>query len=222
MELNVHTIGEIGKRFGISRSTLLYYDSIGLLSPSGRSAGNYRLYTEAEVRRMERINTFRNIGLSLDSIKELLQSDESSPSAILGRRLQSIGQEIGRLRRQQQIILKLLGTTHEPSLYGVMTKERWVKILSAAGLDEDGMQKWHAEFERSAPEAHQDFLESLGIEAREITLIREYSRAAGSYSTPPLETGRAGNKVPTKNRQRAARKSATGCAEEPRAAASPD
>ncbi|MFC1747364.1 MerR family DNA-binding transcriptional regulator [Pseudomonadota bacterium] len=38
----MHTIGEVSKRFSISRSTLLYYDAIGLLSPSGRSNANYR------------------------------------------------------------------------------------------------------------------------------------------------------------------------------------
>ncbi len=37
----MHTIGQIGKRFGLPRSTLLYYDAIGLLSPSRRSDANY-------------------------------------------------------------------------------------------------------------------------------------------------------------------------------------
>src|SRR5574344_1987818 len=49
---DMHTIGQIAKRFALSRSTLLYYDTIGLLSPSGRSQANYRLYTDNDVRRM--------------------------------------------------------------------------------------------------------------------------------------------------------------------------
>jgi hypothetical protein len=39
------TIGRLAERFGLSRSTLLYYDSIELLSPSARSDANYRLYS---------------------------------------------------------------------------------------------------------------------------------------------------------------------------------
>jgi hypothetical protein len=39
-------------------------------------------------------------------------------------------------------------------------------MLRAAGLDEDGMWAWYEEFEKSSPEGHQDFLESIGISLR--------------------------------------------------------
>jgi len=42
----MYTVGSLARSFGLSRSTLLYYDSIGLCKPSGRSAANYRTYTE--------------------------------------------------------------------------------------------------------------------------------------------------------------------------------
>ena len=48
----MYTVGQLAKLFGLSRSTLLYYDEIGLLSPSARSASNYRLYSEADIRRV--------------------------------------------------------------------------------------------------------------------------------------------------------------------------
>lgn len=172
----MYTIGQISKRFGLSRSSLLYYDSIGLLSPSARSEANYRLYTDAEVQRMEQIQIFRHTGLPLESIKELLQTDQSSPSAILARRLQSIHQQMLQLRAQQQVISKLLGSNQTLSEFAFMTKQRWVSMLAAAGLDEEGMWKWHAEFERSAPDAHQDFLVSLGIDPAELATIRQKSR----------------------------------------------
>ena len=57
-----------------------------------------------------------------------------------------------------------------------MDKERWIAILRAAGLDDAAMNAWHVEFERAAPEAHQDFLEALGIAPTEITRIRAASR----------------------------------------------
>lgn len=170
------TVGQIGKRFGLSRSTLLYYDAIGLLTPSGRSEANYRLYTDEDVQRMERIQTFRDTGLPLAAIKELLHADWSSPSTILAQRLQNISEEISRLRQQQQVIIRLLDPSQALADSSVMTKARWVSTLTAAGLDERGMDKWHAEFERAAPQAHQDFLESIGIERDEIMYIRQNSR----------------------------------------------
>lgn len=48
-------ITELGKRFGLSRSTLLYYDRIGLLQPSGRTEAGYREYTRSDADRLERI-----------------------------------------------------------------------------------------------------------------------------------------------------------------------
>ncbi len=59
----------------------------------------------------------------------------------------------------------------------VITKDVWVSILRAAGLDEAGMKNWHVEFEKSSPDAHQDFLESIGIGKHEISAIREWSRS---------------------------------------------
>ena len=43
------TVGRLARRFGLARSTLLYYDRIGVLRPSARSAAGYRLYDAGDV-----------------------------------------------------------------------------------------------------------------------------------------------------------------------------
>lgn len=171
----MYTIGQLSKRFGLSRSTLLYYDSIGLLPASTRSASGYRLYTEQALQRMLQVQTYREAGLPLETIQKLLNSSTDSTS-VLERHLQDLNAEISRLRQQQQVIIHLLNSPTALQSSRTMTKQRWVEMLRAAGLDEDGMQKWHAEFEQRSPEAHQDFLESLGIEAEEIKSIRQLSK----------------------------------------------
>ena len=55
----------------------------------------------------------------------------------------------------------------------MITKDRWVEIMRAAGLSDDDMHNWHRQFERLEPGAHQEFLESLGIDSDEIQRIRE-------------------------------------------------
>lgn len=172
----MHTIGEISKRFGLSRSTLLYYDSIGLLTPTGRSEANYRLYSDQDVRRMEKICLYREAGLPLEKIGSVLDDHENSTIHILESQLKAINRQIVALRNQQQVILKLLGGEEGLMRSRAMTKERWVDLLAATGLGEEDMQRWHAEFEKMFPEAHQDFLESLGIAQDEIALIRQWSR----------------------------------------------
>ncbi|MEW8205676.1 MAG: MerR family transcriptional regulator, partial [Candidatus Thiodiazotropha taylori] len=82
------------------------------------------------------------------------------------------------LRNQQQVIINLISNRDNLDKTRIVTKERWVEMLTAAGLDESGMWLWHREFEASSPEAHQDFLESIGINQAEIEMIRKKSRSA--------------------------------------------
>jgi DNA-binding transcriptional MerR regulator len=173
----MYTIGHLAKEFGLSRSTLLYYDSIKLFSPSGRSKSNYRTYTEDDRARLDRICTYRKTGLSLNDIGRIMKTrGKRGIVPLLEKQLDALHKEIRALRSQQHFILMLLKSSHALSRISVMDKENWIRLLESAGLDEAVRDKWHAEFERLAPQAHQDFLESLGIPAKEISLIRKYSR----------------------------------------------
>lgn len=171
-----YTVSQIAKKFGLSRSTLLYYDKIGLLSPQHRSGADYRIYTDKDDQRMEEISRLRNAGVSLQTIKKLIGGGSSQRAEILRRRLSDINDEISRLRRQQKFILGLLDDRALVGATRVLNKEQWVQYLRKAGLDEAGMKRWHTEFEMSSPEAHRDFLESLGLPDEEIRRIREYHR----------------------------------------------
>jgi len=168
-----YTISKLAGKFGLSRSTLLYYDKIGLLSPRERSGADYRIYTDEDYRLMEEIARLRNAGIPLRAIKKLAAGGASRRAEILHRRLADINSEISRLRQQQNFILNLLNDKKMAGSTRVVTKEQWIQYLRKAGLDEAGMNRWHAEFETSSPEAHQDFLESLGLPADEIRVIRE-------------------------------------------------
>jgi hypothetical protein len=82
------------------------------------------------------------------------------------------------LQIQQQITLTLLRHPglgdQEPAF--TLTREQWTAMLAAAGLDEEGMHRWHFEFEKAAPEAHHHFLLSLGVAEEIAGSIRAWSR----------------------------------------------
>lgn len=59
-------IGEVAERAGVSLRTLRHYDAIGLLPPSGRSEGGFRLYTEGDYRRLQTIQGMKALGWSLE------------------------------------------------------------------------------------------------------------------------------------------------------------
>ncbi|MBF0311751.1 MAG: MerR family transcriptional regulator [Magnetococcales bacterium] len=176
------TIGKLAKRFAVSRSTLLYYDRIGLLSPSLRSGSNYRLYAESDVRRMERIAMLKEAGLPLETIHALCDAPGTALEQELEAQLGRINREIAQRRAQQQLIVRLLKEKEVLAATRLMDKERWVALLEGAGMDDSAKCLWHGLFEQTAPEAHQDFLESLGIDAEEIALIRARSREWSALS----------------------------------------
>ena len=175
------TVSKLARRCGVSRTALLYYESIGLMPPPERSGGNYRCYSEADAERLSAIRAYRNAGLTLANIGEILKPRSGrggDASRILKRRLVELDAEIGALRAHQQAIVKLMG--HRAlGKAEMISKEKWVSIMKACGFSEEQMQGWHAEFERSAPEEHQEFLEFLHIPSAEIGEIRKRSREGG-------------------------------------------
>jgi DNA-binding transcriptional MerR regulator/SAM-dependent methyltransferase len=169
--MKTYHITELGRRFGLSRSTLLYYDRIGLLRPSGRTDADYRIYTKEDLARLERICFYRGAGLSLDDISELLENSNDDCS-ILEKRLHEISREIATLKAQQRLIagvLKKVASGHDIS---GLDSELWLSLQKACGLDKIALRRWHTEFERKSPESHHDFLLSLGLSEKEAIQIR--------------------------------------------------
>ena len=67
-------IGEVSRRSGLSVKTLRFYERRGLLLPSGRTPAGYRVYTEADLPRLDFIREAKALGLTLAEIRELVES----------------------------------------------------------------------------------------------------------------------------------------------------
>lgn len=66
-------IGELSKRTGATVETIRYYEKEGLLPEPSRSEGNYRLYREAHIERLQFILHCRTLDMTLDEVRVLLQ-----------------------------------------------------------------------------------------------------------------------------------------------------
>jgi DNA-binding transcriptional MerR regulator len=67
-------IGQVAARTELSITTVRHYDEVGLVTPSARSAGGFRLYTDADVERLLVIRRMKPLGFTLADMKELLDS----------------------------------------------------------------------------------------------------------------------------------------------------
>ena len=71
-----YTINKLAKLAGISTRALRHYDEMGLLSPVRSSSNGYRMYAQAEIDRLQHILFYRELGVPLDAIKQILQAKD--------------------------------------------------------------------------------------------------------------------------------------------------
>ena len=120
------TVGALANASGVTVRTLHHYDNIGLLPASGRTNAGYRTYDESAVDRLRTILTYRELGLGLDEIAEVLADDGDGVAALRSARRRT-KQRITRLRAIERALDAAItaderGTTMTPgeklSVYG--------------------------------------------------------------------------------------------------------
>jgi len=94
-----YTVNKLAKMSGISTRTLHYYDEIGLLSPERISSNGYRIYGQLQVDLLQQILFFRELGLSLEEIKEIIYSKTFDQTLALENHLTAL------YRKKEQIDL---------------------------------------------------------------------------------------------------------------------
>lgn len=181
----MYTVGRLAAKHGLSRSTLLYYDRLGLLRPSAGGQGDYRRYGPQEDRRLAQICLYRRAGLSLKEIARVLEAPDSRLAQALEGRLNELNQEMERLRAQQRFILGILRDPRAARRAGALDRQAWVELLAASGFGPQERQLWHAQFERLAPEGHREFLAFLGLEPQEAEQVRQHARSLLAQTAEP-------------------------------------
>ena len=97
------SIGALGKRTGTKVQTIRYYEQIGLMPEPGRTEGGQRRYGDAELDRLAFIRHSRELGFSLEAIRELLDLSDSPErscaqvDAVAQRQLKEVEARIARL-----------------------------------------------------------------------------------------------------------------------------
>ncbi len=92
-------VGELARRTGLTVRTLHHYDAIGLLRPSARTASGHRLYTPDDVVRLQQVLSLREIGFSLEEIREYLATRKTSPQEIIRLQVERLRERIAAATR---------------------------------------------------------------------------------------------------------------------------
>ena len=92
MDKTTYLVKELARLSGVSVRTLHYYDEIGLLVPSSRSEAGYREYSERDVLRLQQILVARELGLSLEKCRQLLDDPSVDRRSLLQRHRDELAQ----------------------------------------------------------------------------------------------------------------------------------
>ncbi|GAA0432609.1 MerR family transcriptional regulator [Streptomyces luteireticuli] len=98
-----YTVGQVSGFAGITVRTLHHYDRTGLLTPSERSPAGYRLYSEADLARLQQILFYRELEFSLEEIQVILEDPQATAVDQLRARHKRLGEQIAKLQRLVEV-----------------------------------------------------------------------------------------------------------------------
>jgi DNA-binding transcriptional MerR regulator len=127
------TVGQVAERFAVTVRTLHHYDEIGLLRPSRRSAAGYRLYTDADVTRLQHVVVYRRLGLALEDIGAVLDDPGADVAAHLRRQRDAV---MSRLDELSDLVVAI-DRALEAQMSGVQLTREEQKELFGDGFSEE-------------------------------------------------------------------------------------
>src|SRR5436190_18831190 len=94
MRFEALKVGELARRTGLTVRTLHHYDEIGLLKPSLHTEAGHRLYTDGDVSRLQQVVSLRQLGFSLEEVRDCLNRPGFSPLEVVDLHLRRLSEQI--------------------------------------------------------------------------------------------------------------------------------
>ncbi|MCI9156267.1 MAG: MerR family transcriptional regulator [Lawsonibacter sp.] len=191
-----YTIQALSRLSGVTTRALRWYDKIGLLKPSGRTEGGYRLYGPAEVDRLQDILYYRALGVELAQVKGFLDNPSFDRLAVLRGHLAALEAEQERIQRLIQSVKETIFTQERNEIMSdekkfeafkrqfVEEKERLYGAESREKYGDAEVNASNARVMGVTLEQFQEY-ERLGQE-----ILDKLSAAVSSGADPAGETGK--------------------------------
>jgi MerR family transcriptional regulator, thiopeptide resistance regulator len=147
-------VGALARQTGLTVRTLHHYDEIGLLSPSLRTGAGHRLYTADDLGRLLQILSLRQLGLSLDDVRESLARPESTLQQVLGLHIARLRE---RIDLQQRLCRRLETVAERLRAAETVSVDEFIQTLEAMTMFEkhftpEQLQEIHARGQQVGPE----------------------------------------------------------------------
>jgi MerR family transcriptional regulator, thiopeptide resistance regulator len=189
-----YSVGQIASLAGVSVRTLHHYDRIGLLTPADRSGAGYRRYGDRDLRRLQQIMFYRELGFALSDIADLVSDPAAEPAEHLGRQHELLAARLERTRR----LIEAVERAMEAEKLGItLTPEERLEVFGDydPAQDADEVTERWAETDayrrvrqRTKSYTNQDWL-AIKAEAAQINAAFAAAMAAGQAADSAAATG---------------------------------
>lgn len=186
-------IKEVAELAGVSIRALHHYDELGLLKPSGRTAAGYRLYSAADLLRLQQIVIGRELGLSLEQIRQSLDDPRFDRRAALLKQRAELEARAERTTQMLAAIDAAISIIDHPESSNPMTI---AKMFEVEAKDRWGHTPEYAESERRTKQYSPEDWKRLNEEQSAI-----YAEAFALMSAGTPATSSEARAVATRHRE---------------------
>ncbi|MGF1735442.1 methyltransferase domain-containing protein [Photobacterium satsumensis] len=148
----MYRISELAEQVGLSRSTLLYYEKLGLIAGK-RLDNGYRSYSERDLQRLRLLQQLQAGGLTLKECQACLEAKVDRQ--LLLSRMRQLEEEIAQKQQSRDLLAAMLG--------------------------ESDMTAWHQSLEQTAPDAHLDWLMKQGFDEKQALRLKWLSKDMNTH-----------------------------------------
>jgi DNA-binding transcriptional MerR regulator len=127
-------VGELAKRTGLTIRTLHHYDEIGLLKPSLHSESGHRLYTADDLARLQQVVSLRQLGFSLEQIRDFLDRPGFSPLEVIALHIARLREQI---ELQRGLCERLEGLAHHFREAGGGSADDFIRTIEVMNMIEN-------------------------------------------------------------------------------------
>lgn len=196
-----YTVGAVARLAGVSVRSLHHYDQIGLLTPGGRNVAGYRIYSLADLKRLQQILFYRALGFALEDIAAILADPAQDAHAHLRRQHRLLREQVSRCQQMLAAIEKEL----EAGQMGIaLTPEEQLEVFGTDKVSGEWAQEaeqrwgdteaWAQSQRRAATYTKQDWLdiraEAAGINQEFLNAMRAGVPAADARAAELAERHR--------------------------------
>jgi MerR family transcriptional regulator, thiopeptide resistance regulator len=178
----VWRVGELAKQTGITVRTLRYYDQLGLLKPTEYTETGHRLYTYQDLLRLQQVLSLRQLGFSLEEIKQILESGKLIPLKLVRMHRERVEEQI---RTQQELYQQLANLERALTSRQELSVEQLIQLLEAMKMTEKHFNKEQMEYLKKRREMFSE--ETIQSVEKEWPELIAKVQAEMDKGTPPTD-----------------------------------